>query len=97
MYIGARSNVEQSLIGLCILYDGLGFALYGKNHGLLALLELFHKVAGAAAKRRERLNVFCDIEHGEPPLNVVPFSVLMADLAGYNLTSSSSDTPPSLS
>jgi hypothetical protein len=47
-----RSNVEQPLISLGILHDGGCLSLNRKHHRSLALLELFHEVAGPAAKRR---------------------------------------------
>jgi len=63
-YIGAGGQVQQALIGSRVLHDGLGFALDSKNYRPFALLELFHKLAGPAPERRQRLNVFGYVEHG---------------------------------
>lgn len=56
--IGARSNIEQALVGFGVLHDGRRFSLHGQYYGALGLFELFHKVAGSAAERRQRLDVF---------------------------------------
>jgi hypothetical protein len=45
-----RCHVEQVLVGLCILHDGLRFAVDRENDGPLALLELFEKLARLAPK-----------------------------------------------
>ena len=63
-YISTGGQVQQALISFRILDDSLGFALDSKNHRPLALPELFHKLAGPAPERRERLNVFGNVEHG---------------------------------
>src|SRR5713226_5091693 len=65
--IGAGSNVEQALIGLSILHDRRGLSLHGKHHRALALLELFHEVAGAAAESGQRLDVTRDVQHWHAP------------------------------
>jgi hypothetical protein len=38
--IRARRNVEQTLVRLGVLHDGLCLAIHGENHGPLALSEL---------------------------------------------------------
>src|ERR1700733_11837207 len=48
--VGTGGNVEQALIGLGILHDGCCLPLHRKHHWALALLELFHKVAGTSAE-----------------------------------------------
>lgn len=64
MCVGAGGNIEQALISSRILHDGFRLSLHGEHHGPLALFEVFHEVAGTAAKCRERLNVFGDIDIG---------------------------------
>lgn len=66
--VGAGGNVEKVLIGFGILHDGGCFSLHGKHHGALALFQMFHEVAGAAAEGRQRLDVFGDVEHGIAPV-----------------------------
>jgi hypothetical protein len=44
--IGVGRNIEQPLVRFRILHDCGGLAFHGKHHGTLALLELFHEVAG---------------------------------------------------
>jgi len=63
--IGESGDVEQPLISFGILDHGPRLALDGEYHRALGLLELLHKVAGAAAEGGERLDVFGDIEHKE--------------------------------
>jgi hypothetical protein len=54
--VGTGRNVEQALIGLGVLHDGGRLPLHRKHHGTLALLELFHEVAGTS--RREIINEY---------------------------------------
>src|ERR1051325_10573869 len=70
--VGLRGNIQQSLISFGILHNGSGLALYGQYDGTLALLELFHELAGAASERRQRLDVFRDVEH-KPASIKAPF------------------------
>src|ERR1035438_10290537 len=74
--IGASSDIEQTLIGTRVLHDGFSLAFDGEHDGPLALLELFHKIARAAAESGQRLNVFRDIKHGAPVAIKAPFQVL---------------------
>jgi hypothetical protein len=67
LYVGARCNVEQSLIGFGVLHNGRSLALHGKHYGALAFLELFHEIARPAPERRQRLNVTRDVKHGSAP------------------------------
>src|ERR1700687_5331314 len=62
--VGTGRNVEQVLIGLGVLHDSRCFTLHRKHHWALALLELFHKVAGTSAEGRQRLDVLGDVQHG---------------------------------
>src|ERR1017187_435717 len=61
--IGASRDIEQSLIGFCVLYDCRGSAFHGEDYRAFALSELFHKIAGAATERGERLNILGDVQH----------------------------------
>ena len=63
-HIGARRDVQQTLIGLGVLYHGLRFAVHGEDDRPPGLLELGDKLAGFAAECRERLSVASDIKHG---------------------------------
>src|SRR5258708_1493279 len=65
--ICAGSDVEQALIGFSILHDRGGLSLHSKHHGALALLELFHEVAGAAAEGGQRLDVTRNVQHWLAP------------------------------
>src|ERR1700674_1490939 len=64
--VRAGGNVEQPLVGLGVLHNGRGFTLNRQDDGALALLELFHKVAGAAAEGGQRMDVSGDVEHEIP-------------------------------
>src|SRR5258708_12842084 len=74
--IGAGSNVEQTLIRLSILHDWRGLSLHSKHDRALALLELFHEVAGASAEGGQRLVATRHCTHSLrphlPPLYVHP-------------------------
>jgi hypothetical protein len=48
--IGARGNVEQTLIGFGVLHHGCCFAVNREHYRAFGLLELFHEVAGRPAK-----------------------------------------------
>jgi hypothetical protein len=48
--VGAGGDVEQALIGFCILNDSRRLALDRQDHGPLAPFELFHKVTRPAAE-----------------------------------------------
>src|ERR1035437_3574316 len=75
--VGAGSDIEQALIGSRILHDGFSLALDREHDGPLALLELFHEIARAAAESGQRLNVFRDIKHRGGPIAIrAPFQVL---------------------
>jgi hypothetical protein len=63
VYVGAGGDIEQTLMGFHILHNGFSLTLHCEHHGPLALLEVFHEFAGAAAKRRERLNVLVMSKH----------------------------------
>ena len=67
--VGAGRGIEQLLIGLRSLDDGLGLAVDGKDHRPLALLHLLEKFSGFAPESCQRLNVLREIEHrGRLPL-----------------------------
>jgi hypothetical protein len=58
MGIGARGDVEQALVGIGVQDNRLSFAFHRQHHWPLALLELPHKISGAAAEGSERMDVF---------------------------------------
>ena len=60
--IGACSDIEKSLVSFGVLNNSRRPAVDGEHQGALALFELFHQVAGTATKRRQRVNVFSDIQ-----------------------------------
>src|SRR5271168_988925 len=62
--VGCRCDVEQPLVGFCILDNGGGFALHCEDYRALAPLELFEEVRRAAAEGGQRLNILSEIEHG---------------------------------
>jgi hypothetical protein len=71
--VGAGRDIEEPLIRAGILDDGLGLTFHREHHRPLALFEVLHEIPRSAAKRRQRLNVLGDIEHGEPlPLQIAP-------------------------
>jgi hypothetical protein len=43
--VGSGGNVEQALIGFCVLHNGCCFPLHGQHHWAFALLDLLHEVA----------------------------------------------------
>ncbi|HLI81761.1 MAG TPA: hypothetical protein VKV03_17360 [Candidatus Binataceae bacterium] len=61
--IGARGNVEQSLIRFRVLHYRLGFTIDGENHGPFALFKLLEKFAGLASEGGQRMNVFRNVQH----------------------------------
>ena len=42
--VGACGDVEQPLIGFCVLHDSLGLAVDGQHYRPLALLELLEEL-----------------------------------------------------
>lgn len=62
--IGAGGDVKKVLVRLCILYNGGGWPSHCQHHWALALAQMLHYVARAAAERGERTNIFRDVEHG---------------------------------
>jgi hypothetical protein len=67
-----RGYIQQLLIGFGVLHNGRGLPLDGQYDGTLAFLELLQELTRAAAKRRQRLDVFRDIEHRLAPIKA-PF------------------------
>jgi len=61
--ISAVGKFQKALIGLGILDHGGSFTIHSQHHGALGLLQPLHEVAGCPSKRRERLNVFGNIQH----------------------------------
>jgi hypothetical protein len=51
LLIRPGGQVEETLIGFGVLYNSRRLPIHRKHHGALALLELFHEVAGLAAER----------------------------------------------
>ena len=48
--IGACRYIQQALVGFCILNHRRRLAIHGKHDRPLALLDLFHEIAGSPAK-----------------------------------------------
>ena len=71
--VRAGGDVEQALVSLGVLHNGRRFTLNRQDDGALALLELFHKVAGAAAEGGQRMDVLGDVEHESPFSRIAPF------------------------
>jgi hypothetical protein len=71
--IGCSGDIEEALIGFGILDDGCGLALNGEHYGPLALLELFHEVAGTSPERGQGLDIFRDVEPGKLSSKIAPF------------------------
>jgi hypothetical protein len=65
VYICPSGGVEQALVCLGVLDDGLGLASHGKDQGPLALSKLSDELTGIASESRQRLDIFGDVEHGE--------------------------------
>src|ERR1700736_5434046 len=63
--VSASGNIKQALICLRVLDDSGSFALHCEHNGALTLFELFHEVARPPAKSRKRMNVLCDVKHGD--------------------------------
>src|ERR1700722_13659524 len=61
-------DVEQALIGSCVLNDARPPALNRQDYGSLALFELFHKVAGPAAEGGQRLDILRNVKHRLPQI-----------------------------
>jgi hypothetical protein len=70
--VGLGRNIEQPLVCFRILDDRSSLSLDSEHHRPLTPLELLHEVAGAAAKRRERLDVLGDVEHSHASIEA-PF------------------------
>src|SRR5579862_8877939 len=65
--IDTGGNVEQSLIGLSILYDGCCLPIHRKYHRAFASLQLLHEVAGTPPESRQRLDVLSNVKHEPAP------------------------------
>jgi hypothetical protein len=70
--VGVSSNIEQSLIGFGVLHDGGCFPLHCEYHGALALLKLFHEIAGTTPESRQRLDILGYVKHRPAPIKA-PF------------------------
>jgi hypothetical protein len=65
IYVGAGGDIEQPLILGRVLYDGLCLAVDRQHYGPLGLLDLLEKLARITPERRQRLNIFCDVDSGQ--------------------------------
>lgn len=74
--IGAGGDVEQALVGFRILHNSRGLPIYREDHGALALLELFHEIAGSAPEGGQGLDILRDVKRGPTPMEA-PFKVLL--------------------
>src|ERR1700730_18762928 len=70
--IRASGDIEQTLIGFGVLYDGSSFPFHGEHYRALAFLQLLHEVARTTAESRQRLDVLGDVQHGSVPFKA-PF------------------------
>ena len=70
--IGARDNVEQTLIGFGVPHDGGSFTINREHYRAFGLLELFYEVAGRPAKCSQRLNVSSDVQVFNSPRSLAP-------------------------
>jgi hypothetical protein len=66
--IGARSDIEQALIGCGVLHNGGGFSVYREHYRAFSFLKLLHEVPGGSAECGQRLDVARDINHMHPRL-----------------------------
>jgi hypothetical protein len=64
--VSFRGDVEQALVGFCVLNNGFRFTVDRKNDWPFGFLQAFHELGGLAPKRGQRLYVFRDIKHGQP-------------------------------
>jgi hypothetical protein len=62
-YIGLRGDIQQALIGFCILYDCFRFSIDRKNERFFRLFEMLHELRWIAPECRHGLNVFFYVEH----------------------------------
>src|SRR5258708_1538813 len=62
-HIGVCGKVEQLLIGLRVLHDSRGLAVYREHHGTLAFLDVAKKSRRPAPERRKRLDVLGKVQH----------------------------------
>jgi hypothetical protein len=51
-HIGAGGGIEQTLVGLGVLYDGLSFTSYCQDQWAFALSKVSDEVAGLAPEGR---------------------------------------------
>jgi hypothetical protein len=61
-------RVEQTLVRLGVLDNGLGLPSDSEDERSFALSETSDELARIAAETRQRLDVFGDVEHGDVPL-----------------------------
>jgi hypothetical protein len=67
MHIRPSGGVEQPLVRLGVLDNGLGLASHGEDQRPFALSQVFDKLTGIASESRERLDVLGDVKHGKYP------------------------------
>jgi hypothetical protein len=74
--VGEGGDVEESLIRLSVLHDSGGLSFDRKHDRPFALLKLFQKIPGPAAKGSQRLDILCDVERNGHIIIKAPFKVL---------------------
>jgi hypothetical protein len=65
VHVRPSRGVEQPLVGLGVLDNGLGLLSYGEDQGPFALSEASDELARIAPETRQRLDVFGDVKHGK--------------------------------
>ena len=63
VHIRTGGGIEQLLVCLGVLDNGLGLASHGKDQGPLALSKLSDELTGITSESRQRLDIFGDVEH----------------------------------
>jgi len=64
------SDIQETLVLLCRLYDGFGFAVDGEDDGAACFFELLHHLDGVVAEGGEGLDVLGDVDHVATSLEV---------------------------
>src|SRR5579863_313299 len=67
VFVGSRSDIQETLIRLSVLHYRFRLAVNRKDHRLLGLLKLFQELRWIAAKRGHCLYISFEIEHSSCP------------------------------
>src|SRR5690349_18044409 len=65
-FFGVRAgrDVQKALLGFGILYNSGCLSLHCQDKRALALPQMLHEIARAAAEGGQRMDIFGDVEHG---------------------------------